>query len=85
MTVNYTSWPTYAADSQYVTLNVLVGDNAAVAQVSYQGKVYSGSSKRHPGDPRDESIARDLAVGRALQNLGKALADAANKRSVKGH
>lgn len=70
-----------------MNVNVLVvtDRNAAVAHVSLPqadmetGEISlheaTGSAKREPGDSRDDMIAANLAMGRALENLGKDLQD----------
>jgi hypothetical protein len=57
-----------------IRVNVLVGPNAAVAEVSGpDGIVGVGDSKRNNGEPFNPRVAADLAIGRALEALGGAL------------
>lgn len=71
--------PFTASDIQFDTT---VDDNATVVTLSLREEghtIYStGSSKRHPGDPRNPAVARQLALGRALIDLGAAFITAAD-------
>jgi hypothetical protein len=71
-----------------VTAKILSDRNATVAEVTYEDPeanwfddltVATGSSKREPGDLYDARIATDLALGRALEKLGKSLRKRAEK------
>jgi hypothetical protein len=69
-------------------VTVVTGRNSAVAAVDlYYSPTMemlhaTGESKRLPGDPFDGEIGSDLALGRALVNLGNALVNAAMQRSM---
>lgn len=70
-------------DTLDLEVSVLVDDNATVVSVTLYddggrvGKVYAtGSSKRHPGDPRNYGPAKQIALGRALIELGASLVTA---------
>jgi len=65
-----------------VDVTALVSRNATVASVELLDScdlvpvvitTATGSAKRQPGDVHDESIAVDLAIGRALESLGRKL------------
>lgn len=49
---------------------VVQGEHATVAVYEDGDEQFVGEAKRCPGDARDPLIARDLAVGRALQRYG---------------
>lgn len=71
-----------------------IGTNdAAIAEVAYliaiefcdadgvfedRRIITTGTARRHPGDKHDEQVAEFLALGRALENLGKKLQKRAN-------
>jgi hypothetical protein len=58
---------------------VVVSDaDATVAVTSFEGKSYTASSKRCPGDRYDENIGFDLAVSRLLAKVSRALARQGN-------
>lgn len=56
-----------------VVVNAIAAEDAAAAYVSYGGLRRYGSSKRNKHERKDTSIGLDLAVGRALISLGRAL------------
>jgi hypothetical protein len=61
-----------------IAFEVMVGPNAAVAQVNAPGgRSAIGDSKRANGEPFDREVAIDLAVGRALMALGASLVEGA--------
>lgn len=61
-----------------VELDWMSGPNVAVAKARY-GDEYTvvGDSKRNKGETYNEQVGVDLAVGRALVQLGKLLIDRA--------
>jgi hypothetical protein len=65
-----------------IQFDTVVDDNATVVTLSLREAgwaIYAtGSSKRHPGDPRNPGVARQLALGRALLDLGAAFVAAGN-------
>lgn len=72
-----------------VVIEVTVGDNVAIACLQENGHVYKGEAKRAPGDPRNPSIGRNLAVARCLKSYGEDLesrtlriSDALNSASI---
>lgn len=62
---------------------LLTDDNATVAAVTLwdrgQSVVFTGSSKRAPGDVRNENAGQQLALGRALLKLGASLVQAGQR------
>lgn len=59
-----------------VSVNVLVGPNAAVAEAVGPGGISAvGDSKRANGEPFNRQVAQDLAIGRALMALGAGLVE----------
>jgi len=70
-----------------VAVLVVIDENAAVAHASlaqvdldtvdFVHDEATGSAKREPGDPRNDMIAVDLAIGRALVKLGERLQETA--------
>jgi hypothetical protein len=64
-----------------VEVDFMVDENATVARVTLYDfgtinprPVYAtGSAKREPGDKRNETIAKQVALGRAFIDLGNAL------------
>lgn len=66
-------------------VSIVTDDNAVIAIVELRtdGRALfaTGSSKRHPGDPRTPVAGQQLALGRALSQLGAALTDAGNKNA----
>jgi hypothetical protein len=75
--------PFTASDIQFDTT---VDDNSTVVTLSIREEgqtIYAtGSSKRHPGDPRNPTVARQLALGRALLDLGTAFITAATANDL---
>lgn len=68
-----------------VETNVIVGQDAAVAQVSldlvgYDRRVYTGTSKKHPKDPSIRSVGEALALARALRKAAEDLEFQASTR-----
>jgi hypothetical protein len=72
-----------------VLVDTLVARNAAVAEVSVvldsekgpdRAFVAADSAKREPGDPFDESLGQQLAIGRALKRLGNEILSDARAR-----
>jgi hypothetical protein len=63
-------------------ISTMVDDNAvtALVEMRHDGQVVyaTGSAKRHPGDPRNLNAGKQLAIGRALLELGAALVAAGN-------
>jgi hypothetical protein len=59
-----------------IQFDTIVDDNVTVVTLSLreggQTIFATGSSKRHPGDPRNPVAARKLSLGRALLELGSA-------------
>lgn len=71
-----------------VDVDCIVTHNAAIA-IATVSKTYpqslwfdfihaSGTAVRHPEDKFDREVAENLAIGRALENLGKKLQKRAN-------
>ena len=70
-----------------VNVLVVLDENAAVAHASlaqadlgtgeFTHEEETGSAKREPGDPRNDTIAVNLAIGRALVKLGRSLQETA--------
>lgn len=61
-----------------VETNVIVGADAAVAQVSvdlvgYDRRTYTGTSKKHPKDQSIRSVGEALALARALRKAAEDL------------
>lgn len=73
----------HPSDFYTVEVEVTADDNAvvAVATIELDGEYvhYTASAKREPGDPRNPSIGKTLAVSRALIRLGVDLNKAANR------
>lgn len=69
-----------------VQVDTLTDENAAVAAATIEegGKQYTvtASSKREPGDSRNPEVGTQLAIGRALEKLGKDLQLAAWQRAA---
>ena len=60
--------------------STLATDDVAAAAVRYRDLRGEGSAKRHPNDVPDRDVGLDLAVGRALIDLGRqVLADAGRR------
>jgi hypothetical protein len=70
------------ADFMELGVSTLPDDNAVVVVLELRADgetVYStGSAKRHPGDQRNLNAGKQLALGRALLELGSALVNAGN-------
>jgi hypothetical protein len=64
-------------DSPFVYVECVIANGVAIAtaQISVTGEFISASgvSKRHPDDKFSPTVAENLAVGRALESLGKKL------------
>lgn len=64
-------------DGPPVHLASLVGHHTATAAAEYDGLVGFGDAKRNKGEVFQDGVGRDLAEGRALIDLGRALVDRA--------
>ncbi len=69
-----------ALGSETVETVVLVGPNASVASVRMGDLVVNGDAKRNKGEPWDEEVGANLALGRALAGLGEILVSEARVR-----
>lgn len=61
-----------------IEVHCVVSHNAAIAGVSMYTEDFeiiksSGTAVRHPDDKFDRAVAENLAIGRALESLGKKL------------
>lgn len=70
----------YYEPPRVVNLNYLDGPHVSVAQVAYGDLTGSGDAKRNNGERRQPDVGRELAVGRALVDLGNQLIDRAYAR-----
>lgn len=75
-----------------VQVDTLTDKNASVAAATIHDDTapewrstytVTASAKREPGDPYNESVGQQLAIGRALEKLGKDLQRAAWSRTSK--
>lgn len=53
-----------------IQVYALVGSDATVTVVEFNGTQFTGEAKRAPGDPFDSAIAEALSLGRALELAG---------------
>lgn len=67
-------------NNQAVVVNAIAAGDATAAVVDYKGHKAYGSSKRNKHEIKDTSVGLDLAVGRALCQLGRDLVADANAR-----
>ena len=62
-----------------VSVEAIAAPDAAAAVVRYQGIEAYGSAKRNKHERKNADTGLDLAIGRAFENLGKAM----QKRGLK--
>lgn len=66
---------------QDVVIKVVTTQDSSIAIATYYGQDFiesSGTARRHPDDRSKPSIGENLAIGRALENLGLKLQKRAN-------
>ena len=56
-----------------MTARAICGDNAAVAVIEHDGLTAYGDSKRNKGERKIADVGLDLAMARALYDLGEQL------------
>lgn len=65
-----------------VQITIVGSESTIIATAQASGEEAIGISRRAPYDARDLSIGLDLAIGRALEKLGKKFSDRATVRVV---
>lgn len=70
-------WDDYQDPVPTVGVQSLTGPHATVAEVYFDGLVAAGDAKRNNGERTRLNVGRDLAIGRALVELGNQLIDRA--------
>lgn len=68
-------------DASEETLHVMVGRRVSIAMINTPYGEFLGEAKRAPGDTWNYAVGYNLAVGRALEEYGAFLQEAADIRS----
>lgn len=74
--------PGYATNPDFLPqteIEVIVGHNASVAVIDFDGLRAFGDAKRNKGERKNDEVGRDLALGRAYIDMGKQLIARAHK------